>query len=255
MLSDTDRLVDLHRLALLRVLVGLFALAGLKPGTGVIETLPRGVKYAILKVLRRAESATRRLVAIEAEKLDDVDYVPPPKHEKSGAKRSGAKRSGEKKTRAPRMPQFQLIDPRKFFEELYPNRRARRAAKKLQRGGPPKLLFRYDCFDGQPACEAWSDPLPELTSDDLLTATGICRRMQALHHALNDLPAQAARMKREIAKRKAAKPGPGSVPPLRIGLPPGYRKGGKDEIDLILRACHWLVTQKDAPPDGVDATI
>ena len=244
MLLTTPQKIEHYRLALLRVLLGLFEMAGIEPGTGAVETLPRGVKYAILRVLRQAESATRRLIYKEAEGLDDVDYTPPPKREKSGAKRSG-----EKKPRAPRIPQFRLIDPRKFFEELHPNRRARRAAKKVQRGGPPKLLFRFDCFDGQPACEAWSEPLPELTPDDPLTATGICRRMQALYHALNDIPAQALRMKREIAKRKAAKPGPDSVPPLRFGLPPGHRKEKVHEVDDILYECHMLTRREPKPPD------
>ncbi len=249
MLWDTDRLVEHNRLALLRVLAGLFVMAGLTPGTGVIETLPRGVKYAILKVLRRSESATRRLIAAEADKLADVAYVPPPKHEKSQTKRTDAP-----KRRAPRMPLFRLVDPRKHLEELHPNRRARRAAARKKRGGERVLLFRIAGFDGRPDYEEWSEPVPELTPDDMLTAAGISRRMQALHHALGDLPAQAMRMKREIAKRKAAKPGPASVPPLRAGLPPGYRAGGTEPVDIILRDCHWIAMRKDRPPVGVAAT-
>jgi hypothetical protein len=247
--ADPD-LIERYRRVLLRLLHGLFVMAGLKPGMGVVETLPRSVKYAILQILRRAEPAARRLIMAEANGLEDVTYTPPPKREKSKAKKTG-----EKKTRARRIPQFQLIDLRKFFEELYPNRKARRAAKKVQRGGPPKLLFRFDCFDGQPACEAWSEPLPELTPDDPLTATGISRRMQALYHALNDLPAQARRMKREIAKRKAAKPGPKSVPPLRIGPPPGFRKSTPHAVDMILERCHFLVRPKAVSRDRVSATI
>lgn len=255
MLLTTPEKIEYYRLALLRVLAVLFGMAGLTPGTAVIETLPRGVKYAILKVLRQAESATRRLIAAEAAALDDVEYVPPPKREKSAAKRCAKGQDGKGKARAPRMPQFRLIDPRKFFEELYPNRKARRVGPKKKRHTEPQLLFRIRGFDGQPTCEAWSEPLPELTPDDPLTAKSLCRRMQALHHALSDITAQAHRMKREIARRKAGKPGPGAVPPLRIGNPPGHRKTHIHEVDSILYECHLIATQEPDPAVGVSATI
>ena len=244
MLWDKPQMIEHYRIALLRVVAGLFVMAGLEPGTGRVETLPRGVKYAILKVLRGAESSARRLVMAEAEGLDAVEYVPPPKREKPATKRSG-----KTKTRAPRIPQFRLIDPRNFYEELYPNRKARRAGAKKNRPTGPQLLFRVRGFDGQPDCEAWSEGVPEASPDDPMTAVSICRRMQALHFALSDLPKQAQRMVREIAKRKAAKPGPESVPPLRFGYAPGYRKNGTDEIDLILHECHALATREEKPPD------
>ena len=249
MLRDASDPVERYRLVLLRLLAGLFVMAGLQPGTAVVESLPRGVKYAILRVLRQAESATRRLVMAEAAKLDAVEYVPPPKRER----RAGvAKGDGAKKTRAPRMPLFRLIDPRRFLEELHPNRKVRRAAKKKSR--EPKLLFRIAGFDGQPDYEEWSEGSPEPSQDDPLTATAISRRMQALHHALSDLPKQAQRMVREIAKRKAAQAGPKSVPPLRFGPPPGHRKRHVHAVDAVLAACHWLATREPVPPDRVVAT-
>ena len=252
MLDDRPQQIERYRRVLLRLLAGLFVMAGLKPGTGVVETLPRGVKYAILRILRQAESATRRLVMAEAEALDKVEYLPPPKREKSSQKRRG-----DIKRRAPRMPQFRLIDPRKFYEELYPNRKARRAGAKKKRSTEPQLLFRIDSFDGRPAYEEWSEPSPELTPDDPLTSIGLSRRMQALHHALSDLPAQARRMAREIAKRKVAKPGPKSVPPLRIGRPPGHRKKAIHAVDIVLAACHYLATREPRPPERPvpDATV
>jgi len=41
------------------------------------------------------------------------------------------------------------------------------------------------------------------------------------------------RMVREIAKRRAVKPGPASVPPLRYAFPPGHRKCPIHEVDGI----------------------
>ena len=60
--------------------------------------------------------------------------------------------------------------------------------------------------------------------NDEVTATALCRRLLALKLALEDMPKQAKRYVREVAKRKAVAPGPKSVPPLRMGLSPGYRK-------------------------------
>lgn len=242
MLWDNPRMIDHYRLALLRVLLGLFAMAGLEPGSGVVETLPRGVKQAIFRVLRQAESATRRLIHAQTEGQTVPEYVAPPKRE-----RSASKASGETRPRASRIPQFQLVDARKFMEELYPNRRTRRA--KAKRSTEPRLLFRLAGFDGQPDYEEWVAGAPELSPDDPLTAVHLSRRMQALHHALSDLPKQAERMLREIAKRRAAKPGPGAVPPLRQGPPPGHRKKHIHEVDEILESCHWLATREPIPPD------
>ena len=239
---NTPQRIEHFRLALLRVLLVLFKTAGLEPGTDRLEMLPRGVKFSILRVLRQAETSARRLVFAESEKLDDVEYAPRPKREKSVKKR-GQKRRAVPKKRAPQMPRFKLTDSQKFFEELYPNRRPRRPKKKVQRGGEPVLLCRIGTFGLRPDFEAWSTPLPVLTPDDPLSAVKVSRRMQALHNALLDLPAQAHRMKREIAKRKAAKPGPGSVHPMRTGKPPGFREYDAEpehEVDNILYECHYI---------------
>jgi len=147
-------------------------------------------------------------------------------------------KGSRKKTGKTRIPQFQLIDPRKFFAELHPHRKS--CGLRRERRTEPRLLFRIAGFDGQPDYEEWSDPDPELSPDDPLNAVPLSRRMQALHHALNDLPKQAKRMVRKIAKRAAAKAGPGKVPPLRFGSPPGFRKKHIHEIDSILHECHCL---------------
>lgn len=249
MLWETPRMIEHYRLALLRVLAGLFVMAGLEPGTGRVETLPRHVKSAILKVLRQAESAGRRLIFAKARGLALPAYEPRPARSRLSG--SGAKGSTRTEGRGgpSRIPLFRLIDPRVFLEELYPDRpsRARRAPPK--RGAEPQLLFRVAGFDGQPDCEAWSDPLPELSPDDPLTATHISRRMQALHHALCDMPKQVQRMLREMARRAAAPPGPARVPPLRFGFPPGHRKRPIHEVDAILHECHSLATREPEPPD------
>ncbi len=230
-----------YRLALLRVVAGLFVSAGMVSDNSVIEKLPRHVRNAILQILRPAESATRRVVAMVARHLAIPDYVKP------ALRKLGNKGTGKK--HGPRAPQFCLIDPRKYFPELHPGRRNPRRNTKPNGSTEPQIQVRIAGFDGQPDFVIWSEPKAVLASDDEVPAKKLCRRLLALKLALEDMPRQAQRYVREVAKRKAAAPGPRSVPPLRMGLPPGYRRKHTHEIDEILWDCHCLVRQNTRPPD------
>jgi len=61
-------MTEYYRLALLRVLAGLFVSAGITSESQLVDKLPRHVRNAILLVLRPAESAARRLIAAEAQR-------------------------------------------------------------------------------------------------------------------------------------------------------------------------------------------
>lgn len=81
-------------------------------------------------------------------------------------------------------------------------------------------------------------------------ATGrLFRRLDALQHALDDLPGQAKRMLCLMARRKKAPPGPGCVPPLRPGWPPGYRQRHVHPVDQILQDCHAFARRPFGVPD------
>jgi len=227
------------RLALLRVVAGLFVSAGMVADGPLVEKLPRRVRNAILLVLRPAESSARRLIAVEARKMDQVAYVKP------ALRKKPRKRTGKKT--GPRAPQFRLIDPRRFFEELHPNRR--KPKPRREQSTEPQIQVRIAGFDGQPDFVIWSEPKALPMPDDELNAAATCRRMVALKLALDDLPKQAGRYLRELAKRKAAPPGVKSIPPLRFGLPPGYRKKHIHEVDAILWECHCLIKREPKPPD------
>ncbi len=229
-----------YRLALLRIVAGLFVSAGMASDDVVIEKLPRHFRNAVLLILRPAESATRRIVAIFARDMAVPEYVAPPK-------RKRAKNKGTGKKRGSRAPQFCLIDPRKYFPELYPNRRKPRRKPKANGSTDPHIQIRIGTFDGEPDFILWSDPNAALTPEDEVSAKALCRRLLALKLALEDMPKQAKRYVREVAKRKAAAPGPKSVPPLRMGLPPGYRRKHAHKVDEILWDCHCLVRHEPAP--------
>ncbi len=246
MTLDTPHMIERYRLVLLRLVAGLFVVAGVGPETQGVEVFSRRVRGSILRVLRQSESATRRLIFAIARQLEIPVYVPRSKQAK--AVRKTARSKADKTPSRTRVPQFRLIDPRVFLEELHPNRKRNARKSRRQRGGDPRLVFRFADF-GAPACEAWSDPAPEISPDDPVTAKHILRRMQAMHDALNDLPKQAQRMVREIAKRRTLPPGPGRVGPIRAGLPPGHRKKPVHVVDTVLRECHWLAMQVPKPPE------
>jgi len=176
------------------------------------------------------------LIAVEARGLEVPEYTVPPK--------SRRRATGEK--RGPRAPRFSLIDSRKFFAELHPHRRMPRSKPKQEGSREPQIQVRIAGFDGQPDFIIWSEPKAVPMPEDEINAAVICRRMMALKLALEDLPKQAKRYVREVAKRKAAAAGPKSVPPLRFGLPPGYRKKHIHEVDDILWECHQMVRRN--PP-------
>ena len=65
------------------------------------------------------------------------------------------------------------------------------------------------------------------------------RRLAAVKSALKNLPRQAKRMAR-WKLRRATMQSPKFRSPLRPGPPPGHRRMARDEIDFVLRACHWM---------------
>ena len=145
-------------------------------------------------------------------------------------------------------PPFKLTDTRKYFD-LYPD------GPKYRRGPGPRVTdFSSDdpVFD-RSDLYAWQNRA-EPTPDDEISAASLCLRMHALHAALEDLPGQAKRMAK-LQARIACQPRQVGKFPLRVmrpGLPPGFRKRQKHEVDEVLAECHRLVFMAEEdfkPPD------
>ncbi len=207
--------VDINRKHLLRIVAGLFAMAGVWLG-GAVERLPRHVHLVILDMLRPVEAATRRLIAILA-----ADIVVVPRKGRSAP--AGAIPRGE----GARAPVFPLFDPRK---------RVGPPPQKTVPGYGPSIRGFDDVMDPIPGR---FNPKP----DDLINANRICARMNAVLGALNGLDRQALRLARLLARRKAK-----FLRVMRPGRPPGYRSrpyGAWDrrEIDGILADCHEFALQ------------
>ena len=219
---DLTRAIDLNRTALARILAGLFAMLGLTDGA-TPGRISWALHRAIVRVLRPAESAARRLIMSLARTIQvkASPLRPVPK---------GLVRAGPAK---PSLT-FRLFDPRKrFFRKRLPPEIAR---------ARPSITF----FGDRGYRRIYLCPEPRPSLDGLAASASLARRLQALKAALDDLPRQAKRLARALARRA-------SVPRLkfqgvmRLGLAPGWRKRPVEEIDHVLHQCDWLAREALVP--------
>ena len=225
---DWDSAIKRNSEALRGIVAELFVMLGLAGGAAV-SRLPRSVHSAVLRVLRPAESALRRLIVIEARGVV-VELAPPRPMPKGHVITKGG---------TPRAS-FQLFDPRKNFAELRQHR------VKFTRN-PPRIHF----FGPDPRVAAlWPAPrpvvIPPPPPDGLVNAERLSRRLQALKLALDDLPRQARRLARWRLRREKAN-APKFRSPLRPGRPPGYRRKPIHEVDEVLIECHGLASDAMKP--------
>ena len=226
---DWDLAIKRNSEALNGIIEVLFALLGLD-GTDAALRIPRSLHSAVLRVLRPAESAVRRLIVIAARGL--VVKLAPSRPMPAGTiigKGGGSRpsllpalRSAETFPGARAAPRkFTRIAPRiHFFGPTIPGCRPC-----FQRPGPWLIPRRRPM--------AWSTPhaLPQAPSPQV---------------ALDDLPRQARRLARWRQRREAA-PSPKFISPLRPGHPPGYRRKPIHEVDEVLTECDGLAWEAMKP--------
>jgi hypothetical protein len=222
---DWARAIERNSEGLKGIVEALFAMLGLA-GTDTVARLPRSIHSAVLRVLRPAESAVRRLVIIAARGL--VVKLAPSRPMPAGPVGKGGGRSRRS---------FQLFDPRKNFASL-------------RRRAFARIAPRIHIFASDPRVAAlWSAPQPvadpAAPPDDLINAEPLSRRLKAIKFALEDLPRQARRLARWRVRREAQSPKFKS--PLRPGHPPGYRRKATHEVDEVLIECHGLACDAMRP--------
>ena len=225
-----DLAIDRNRTALLRIVGMLVAVAGLVEG-GCVAVLPRRVRNAVLAILRPAESATRRLIVIAAERSAPADAEPVPQPGPGTESRKRILRTGDKTRSRPAnraapasVGNLPLLDPLKTTSVALPKRRA---------GVFPRITA-IGVFDPCPV------PAFGLSSpDDPVGAARLGRRLAALKRALDDLDAQVRRLVRWRARRNRRLK-PGRLCPMRPGHPPGFRRRPCHEADGVLHECHAL---------------
>jgi len=234
---DPARAAEHYREALLRIVDMLFALIGLDE-TAVIATLPRFTRNHVLRILRPAESAARRLIVVAARGLN---VTLRPSGERKGPPPTSVilgfnpRTHSVKPTLVRSAKNLPLLDTLKRFD-LAPRRRYATTIPRVRSLGASSLPV-YMRVPEPP-----EKPLP--MPCDPLDATRLCARMHALKAALSDLDKQAKRLARWQARRdlrrKQPDHKPGRISPMRPGWPPGHRKRSLHEIDDVLRECHSL---------------
>ncbi|MGE3363993.1 MAG: hypothetical protein AB7I34_11145 [Rhizobiaceae bacterium] len=264
---DWNAAIERHREALKRILVTLFAMAGVISGScsetkspgfsseGTPEpTLPRHLHRAILRLLRPAESAARRLIIAAARSIvlpppltpphkgegdspTSPPSSPPPCGEGSGV---GVRlRVGAKTGRPPTLP---LFDPLPS-----PSRPRRPTSTSMPRISFPGYAVPFVIPVRHP-------PSP----NDPLDAARLVGRLQALAAALDDLPRHARRFARWRTRRDAQTPRAQTgrrrfrrIWPLRGGRPPGGHNARRRArpVDDVLKAAHGLAFWSLENPD------
>ena len=223
---DWTRAIEINQTVLTRIVAALIAMVGLA-AEGARLRLPKPLYRRALCVLRPAESAVRRLIIIAARGVVVKPYPLRPMPKGLSPEGLALARVGGAAPRA----SFQLFDSRKRFGPV----RARRAG--------PKTAPRIYVFDADPLVPLFQRPQPgwpELKADDGTVSAGrLGRRLKAIKMALEDLPRQVTRLKRWQARHDRMR-SPKFRSPLRPGLPPGYRKEPRHEVDAVLRECHGL---------------
>jgi hypothetical protein len=187
---------------------------------------------SVLRVLRPAESAVRRLIILAAQGL-----VAKPAPVRQVCLRPGAIRPGQLEMTGSRRCRFifQLHDPRKSFTPRRSDMVRRAVARISVLSFDPRIAAQWST--SQPVVD------PILADDGLISGQSVNRRLHALQAALQDIPHQAQRLlrwqKRRLYLRNEAKR-PVFISPLRPGFPPGYRHKPTHEVEDILIECHGL---------------
>ncbi len=257
-----DGVIERNREALNRILAALVAMAGGK------TTLPRYLHRKVLRLLRPAEAAARRLVIVAARDL----VLPSPKPRKL--------------TPEPKPPSIFIRPGERRTGIILP--RGIKPSDVLPAQYPPRKALSLPLFDTvqkwpgsrrQPVRsvpQIWSPGFPERASarrpplpDDAIDTKRLALRLGALGRALDDLPREARRFALWRARRDAAIArigqefgatgvqldprlyGAGArnrkgrrrfprIDPLRSGNPPGSCKRSKHEVQEVLRDLQYF---------------
>ncbi len=215
---DWDLAIKRNSEALKGIVAAIFAMLGIS-GTDTVARIQQPLHRAVLRVLRPAESAVRRLIVIAARGLV-VKLAP--------ARPAPARPIGKGGNSH---PSFQLFDPRKRFKPLRVMKFTRLVPRSHFFGHDPRVAALF------PAPRPVADLPPP--PDGLVGAERLSRRLQALKLALDDLPRQAKRLAR-WQQRRTASPDHKFLSPLRPGRPPGHRRKPIHEVDEVLTECDGL---------------
>jgi hypothetical protein len=286
---DWSAAIERNREALNRIVVSLVVMAGLANGQSAIAsrqsgpaqaadgpttpdcrlptgncriTLSRHLHRAVIRLLRPAEAAVRRLIIVAARGL--AVALPPLRPRKPKpmtaapllrslglavvmspadiARAVAAERAGAIRAARRRSLSLPLLDPlprpfRRYCPTVPPH-----AAPRISAPGVDAPFHRLP---------------PPPSPHDPVSAARLVSRLQALAAALDDLPGQARRFARWRARRDAAvardrgaySAGRVRLWPLKPGRPPGWRRKPGHEVHEVLDVVHGLAFWALEAPD------
>ncbi|MFN0193636.1 MAG: hypothetical protein ACKVP5_16965 [Aestuariivirga sp.] len=216
---DWPGAVERNRDALLRIVISLFVMLGLAE-TSTSERIPRALHRAILRILRPAEAAVRRLIAAAA-----VGVVLKPRASRPMPKGKKIEKKGTGKTRR---PLFRLEDIR---PPMVPGRTPVKYRKTLG-----IHFYPYDTL-----IRPTTPVKPAPPQDGKVDGARLQRRLQAIRNALDNLPREVQRLLRwKVKREKTYETRLIYTNPIRPGPPPYVHEKPRHEVEDVLRECHWL---------------
>jgi len=273
---DWDFIIDRKRAALQGILATLVAMVGGGSGIRLFSdraappasaadlgklpaTLPRRLRCAVLRILRPAESAVRRLVVVAAR--DIVVTLPQKRPRKPKPRRNsvflkhGAVGTGIILPKGMRPPGAPVRPARRTWSLPFadPPRRVGVPRRPTSTLSVPRISV--------PGVTRLSPIRPRPSPHDRVDAARLALRLRALGRVLDDLPAQARRFARWRARaRTASNPATPEKPatrarrlrrlwPLRGGRPPGSVKRQKHEVHEILKDLQYFAWVAMEQPD------
>ncbi|MBZ0261092.1 MAG: hypothetical protein K8F90_10880 [Hyphomicrobiales bacterium] len=226
---DWEHAIKRNSEVLAGIVESLFVMLGLV-GEATVSRLPWPTYRAVLRVLRPAESALRRLIVVAARGL--VVEPAAPRSKSAGAVKS--------KKRGISRPSFQLFDPQTRI--MLPRRR-------ISKRAVPRIHFFNT--DGEfitigPPIRPAKAPARPKSADGMVNAARVIRRLEALDAALADLPRQAKRLVRWRMREETSE-NPSFKTPIRPGRAPGSRRRAVHPVDELLDECQWLAHRATMP--------
>jgi len=227
---DWDHAIKRNSEVLAGVVESLFVMLGLV-GEATVSRISWPAYRAVLRVLRPAESALRRLIVVAARNIVIAPVASRPK----------TPRAIKPSKRGTSRPSFQLFDPQPRI--VLPRR------KRTPRAVPRIHFFNTDgefITIGPPIRPAKA-PARAKSADGMVNAARVIRRLEALEAALQNIPRQAMRLARWRMREEKSE-NPSFKTPIRPGRPPGSRRRAVHLVDELLDECQWLA-HRAAMPD------
>jgi hypothetical protein len=226
--TTVDPAIAWNRDLLAGIVAMLAAMVGLTAGR-VVGRIEKVLRLEVLRILRPAEAAVRRLIFIAAHGV-----VAKPATTRAMPDFAKLPR-GERK---PKRPAFQLTDPMAPMVGYHVVSDAASGPVPFAQRGP-RIRSIAPVDPTVPALLATRHSKPDRPDDDDVRSKALIDRLQAIASALDNIPRQAQRLARWTARRaQAAKQCLVYTSPLRAGPPPGSRKEPVHDVDRILTECH-----------------